>query len=1300
MKRLYILTLLSSCFFVSKGQLGTITQVSSRANPMYTIKSADLDGDGDQDLMRTVPDKNEISWFENDGNGNFSTPRIITNDSKGTKIIDAVDLNGDGLMDVIAIIGSELWNFNTMVCYENLGNGDFSTSTLVFHHVSAVYAFGDIDGDNDQDIALRNYNTGKMSVVGWLKNDGTGNFGSIDTITHINRDRGSSIALGDMDGDGHLDIVSVSSDHELVYFKNFGKGDFGDGIAKKVARTGSIEDMKVADIDGDGDLDISSYSGGNHRHNLWLENDGNGEFEWAGPKEFTSSKDEDDDQAVGLVADLDQDGDQELVAFLTDFPGSPRVAMSPCIDGSFSGFRSVTAVNKEFGKYGFRNSDVSYYHEFILADMNSDNKLDFVFTNRYELVWFENIGNLTFGPLNRIYAGTGGAYKNYAVDLDGDNDLDWVSITENSDGIAWQENLGRTNFAPLKYITYDVPDFEYDFGVTSDLQFADVNNDGKLDIIAQGGYYGYSTVNSIFWYENLGNKEFGSKTLITSFTGDQSAHSGNYWGRCSFADFDGDGDQDIVWSAYKPWNQEGVGLHWQENQLAQGFAAPVQLSKDPVKDIHTLDLDNDGNMDILTDDFAIVGSAKDVGIQWFKGNGDGTFSLTKYQNPIYKNSQYAHPVDIDSDGDLDLLHFAVNAGTEILVTRNNGSNTFGAPEKLGKLDVNGRYRERMEALATADMDGDGFEDIVWIYYDLSIKKAVWSKNDGGTGFSLPINIELDALSHINVIDLDDDADPDIMYAKNGAFWAESSFGSPYIYSGRVFYDLNENGIRESNEKGIPGFKAIVQPVSQVEYTLPEGKYAFSTHPGTHTISVNTPNELWKLTSDSSTYTRTATMSNHSFHNLDFAFHPKQIKTEIACRMSGFTSRCNTVANYWLYIANTGTSMPNGILHVQLDDSLSFVSSGIQPDSTNGQNLYWHFDELYIGEQNRFWFRVKMPAFNDTDNDLSSTFNVLELDNSGDVVYSNSDKLEQEVTCAYDPNDKQVSPKGTGPQGFISHQQELTYLIRFQNVGNDTAVNVMVRDPLDRDLDWATFKPSSSSHPYKAFIEADGDLVFKFDSIWLPDSTINEPGSHGFIEYTIRPKNDAVPLSSIDGAAKIYFDFNPPIYTNSTLNTIICYTAPKPTIEFDFPVLFAGVSGDYGYQWYRNDTLIDGATSNTYRPESNGIYTVTVTDGFTCSQVSAPYEYTNNSVVEYEGYNVSVYPNPFKHTTNVMFDPPLKEAHDLILYNIAGVEVSRISNISGKGVSIEEASIGQGLFLLYLVNPETSQRTFVKKLIAY
>ncbi len=149
-----------------------------------------------------------------------------------------------------------------------------------------------------------------------------------------------------------------------------------------------------------------------------------------------------------------------------------------------------------------------------------------------------------------------------------------------------------------------------------------------------------------------------------------------------------------------------------------------------------------------------------------------------------------------------------------------------------------------------------------------------------------------------------------------------------------------------------------------------------------------------------------------------------------------------------------------------------------------------------------------------------------------------DILCLENVGSYDPNDKRPEPLGLGSEGYINATQPLDYTIRFQNTGNDTAFTVVIRDTLSAVLDITTLQINGASHPNTFQIVGSNVLEWTFANILLPDSNVNEPLSHGFVSFSIGQTENNATGTEITNRAGIYFDFNAPIITNTTLNTVV------------------------------------------------------------------------------------------------------------------------------------------------------------------
>ena len=135
-----------------------------------------------------------------------------------------------------------------------------------------------------------------------------------------------------------------------------------------------------------------------------------------------------------------------------------------------------------------------------------------------------------------------------------------------------------------------------------------------------------------------------------------------------------------------------------------------------------------------------------------------------------------------------------------------------------------------------------------------------------------------------------------------------------------------------------------------------------------------------------------------------------------------------------------------------------------------------------------------------------------------------------VLNSYDPNMKEVHPVNVLP-GF---QDWFTYTIHFQNTGTAPAFNIRLTDTLSANLDLETFQVINYSHLNKVALNNNA-LTFRFPNIMLPDSTSDSESSKGFVQYRIKPKANLPLGTQIKNTANIYFDYNAPIITNTTLN---------------------------------------------------------------------------------------------------------------------------------------------------------------------
>ena len=254
------------------------------------------------------------------------------------------------------------------------------------------------------------------------------------------------------------------------------------------------------------------------------------------------------------------------------------------------------------------------------------------------------------------------------------------------------------------------------------------------------------------------------------------------------------------------------------------------------------------------------------------------------------------------------------------------------------------------------------------------------------------------------------------------------------------------------------------------------------------------------------------------------------------------------SQYRVVYTNRGAVRESGTITFEYDGSMMTYDNATETvQSLTVEEVVFNFQDLDPLES-RFIdivFTILPPPTVNV-GDLLNFFSTVDGGNDSDLTpVNNTHGIKQFVVNSYDPNDISVME---GPEIFIEDADKyLHYLIRFQNTGSASAININVEHELDEKLDWETMRLEDLSHPGRVEIINGSMVNFIFDDIHLPDSTSNEPASHGHIAYKIKPKSNVVVGDVFNAVADIYFDFNAPIITNTAITEIV---EPLGVAEFD------------------------------------------------------------------------------------------------------------------------------------------------------
>jgi uncharacterized repeat protein (TIGR01451 family) len=322
------------------------------------------------------------------------------------------------------------------------------------------------------------------------------------------------------------------------------------------------------------------------------------------------------------------------------------------------------------------------------------------------------------------------------------------------------------------------------------------------------------------------------------------------------------------------------------------------------------------------------------------------------------------------------------------------------------------------------------------------------------------------------------------------------------------------------------------------FTDNDGHYTFFAGTQTVTVSPELENSDYFAVTPANYTFAFATSGNSAL--ADFCISSNGVHPDLEISILPLVpARPGSDATYKINYRNKGTELLSGDVILNFDDAvLDFISATPNIDSQSANTLSWNFTSLAPFESREITFTVnvnspmEIPAVNNGDIlTFNTQINVVQTD---ETPADNTFTFSQTVIGSFDPNDKAVSKS---VMALTALDEYLVYTVRFQNTGTAAAENVVVKDMLSSKLNLSTLQIVSSSHSYRATLTSGNKLEFFFEGINLPAESQNEPLSHGYISFKIKPKNNLVLNDIIENTAEIYFDFNFPVVTNTVSTSV-------------------------------------------------------------------------------------------------------------------------------------------------------------------
>jgi len=543
----------------------------------------------------------------------------------------------------------------------------------------------------------------------------------------------------------------------------------------------------------------------------------------------------------------------------------------------------------------------------------------------------------------------------------------------------------------------------------------------------------------------------------------------------------------------------------------------------------------------------------------------------------------------------------------------------------------------------------------------------------------------------------------------------------YKIIGYAFRDVNGNGIFDSQtDSPIPNCAIRIPTLNSTYYTDKTGYYRITIEPGEYDLIFSVPFGQWVNNSIQKNI-----KVDQSLEYLFVGFVPTMQEADGLVNINGSFFNCNTLADLDVSVFNNTSQKQSGYLSVEIDNK-TFVTE-TQPFPVGAQNniMIWEYIDLLPGHT--FTPKIKLdipiPA---TDND-SLSFKAYTWSQPGDTLsqFSYIDK----INCGITSSGILSWPDRPGMANITYRNENLEYLIRFENEGTSKVKFAEVMCQLDKNIDVSNIIIKESSHKVRSSL-VDDKLYFYFD-------TINLTGNRSFgsrsayISFSCGFKKDVPDGTVISNTALVSFDGGQPFATNQTINTIVtkapCFTqdvfagicpgevyvsgqevfsvpgtyfvvttdntgcdslstiflqqfsAPSDQITRAGNSLTADPSG-VTFKWYEcnSQVLQFSSTEPEFSPSKNGRY-YAVISGEDCDTKTECLDFILSSVADEIIENIKLYPIPATDILNI------QTSFDIRSITIQDIHGHKIET-KIKSNTLDISNLNSGVYFLFIDTP--------------
>ena len=632
--------------------------IDDSVNNPRTAIAADIDADGDMDVIAAVLADNRFYWYENNGvlypeAPNFTRHELPAN-ARGAREVWFGDINRDGRLDIVGASRAD----DTIRWFRNDGGDPASfTEFIVAANVLSAWSVyvADIDGDGDLDILSAGRNDNRIA---WHENDGAEIPSWTKHVIDTDARRAQKVFADDVNGDGHMDILSASgASGEIAWYVNDGAENPSFTKRSLTTTMNNAKWVWTADLDGDGDVDILAAAEGQQTIE-WFENDG------ASDPTFTRRQIATVFGAkTCLPIDIDSDGDIDVIS---NGIGLDQILVHENLGGEPLQWDTYTVSTES-------DNPLTIFP----ADLDGDSRPDIVAASFEDntIGWYPNrwlrvsrdftdpiVLEVGFESFNSILSAD--------IDRDGSPDFILCTVTGN---VGWR-----------RIVDDAVQSFPIaDVGLGGRIAVADFNHDARTDI-AMSNSAGAVTLALSSDQSPTG---FTLQTVATGL-GDISG--------VTAGDLDADGDDDIILATI------AGDLHFLENNGADppAFTASViGQGADGAAHLKIVDINTGGAVDVV----ASVKDRNRVVVFLSDGSDDPTFTQKDMPDVVQSPGDIAI-TDLNRNGSLDLVVASTTSLVSNILLNDGAEDVTLTGYGIGAANVS--------AVGLADFRRDGFEDLL------------------------------------------------------------------------------------------------------------------------------------------------------------------------------------------------------------------------------------------------------------------------------------------------------------------------------------------------------------------------------------------------------------------------------------------------------------------------------------------------------------------------------------------------------------------------------------------------------------